>query len=216
MLSFRSASFRPGLGALLGCCALLVAAPAQAQNRPGLWEYTVETRSAQQEQARAAFEKKLRSLPAAQRKELQAKVQQAGGAGTRTDKRRMCLTPADARRLYLQLPPAFEARCKPASITRTGERSLKATLACTGEPKTSGEGEYSFSGDTGVSGSTTLRVSPVKAKGKAPAQPADTVTVKLKGEWKGADCGAVKPLPATPAQAAPAPAKPATTAPKKP
>lgn len=165
-----------------GC--VLTTGLAQAQGKPGQWMLTVETHTPQTMQAEAEFKKRLQSMTAEQRKRLLGNMEKAGArAGApETANFPICRTASDARRLALYLPAAFEQRCQPKSVTRSGERSVKAVLSCTGTPKTSGEGEYNFPSDTTMDGRTTLRIE--QGKGKRP----ETVRVEFKGEWQAAAC----------------------------
>jgi hypothetical protein len=62
---------------------------------------------------------------------------------------------------------------------------MKISFTCT-NPRTSGEGEVSFQGDTGY------RMK-MKMMSEASGTP-ETMTMDAAAKWLGADCGSVKPM----------------------
>jgi hypothetical protein len=170
----------------------LGAANAFAQStKPGLWE--IQTRmggNPQMDQARAQMQQQIASMPAAERKMMEDMMAQQGlNMGVGKDggvSVKVCITPEMAARQ--EMPNQTEGDCKTQLGARTGN-TMKMSFVCT-NPPSSGEGTYTFRGDTGYD--MAMRV-----KTTNEGKPMD-VTMDGTGRWLSADCGKVRPVPTTP------------------
>ncbi len=171
---------------------LLGAASAFAQStKPGLWE--IQTKlggNPQMEQQMAQMQQQMANLPPAQRKMMQDMMAQQGlnlnvgqGGGMSV---KVCITPEMAARQ--EMPRQTEGDCKTQLGART-DNTMKVSFTCT-NPPSSGEGTYTFRGDTGYD--MAMRVKTVN-EGKPM-----NITMNGTGRWLGADCGNVRPMPMTP------------------
>jgi hypothetical protein len=171
---------------------LLSAASAFAQStKPGLWE--IQTRvggNPQMDQAMAQMQQQMASMPPAQRKMMEDMLAQQGvnlgmskGGGMSV---KVCITPEMAARQ--ELPTQTEGDCKIQLGARTGN-TMKMSFTCT-NPPSSGEGTYTFRGDTGYD--MAMRV-----KTTHEGKPMN-VTMDGTGRWLSADCGKVRPVPMVP------------------
>ena len=178
------------------CTSLLlgVASSALAQStKPGLWE--IETRmggNPQMDQAMAQMQQQMANMPPAQRKMMEDMMAQQGvnlgvgkGGGMTV---KMCITPEMAARQ--EMPNPSDGDCKTQIGPRTGD-TMKMSFVCT-DPPSSGEGTYTFRGDTGYD--MKMRV-----KTRHDGKPMNT-TMEGKGRWLGADCGKVRPVALPPGQ----------------
>ena len=179
----------------LVCSSLLLllgATGALAQfTKPGLWE--IQTRmggNPQMDQARAQMQQQMANMPPAQRKMMEDMLAQQGlNVGVDKDGGmavKVCITPEMAARQAL--PTQTEGDCKTQLGARTGN-TMKMSFVCT-NPPSSGEGAYTFRGDTGYD--MAMRVKTVN-EGKPM-----NVTMDGTGRWLSADCGQVRPVPMTP------------------
>jgi hypothetical protein len=108
-------------------------------------------------------------------------VQLGAGAdgGLRTQ---MCITREMAARN--EVPVQQQGDCTHKRAPAPGN-SMKISFTCT-NPRTTGEGEVSFQGDTGY------RMK-MKLMSEASGTP-ETYTMDAAARWLGADCGNVRPL----------------------
>lgn len=155
--------------------------------RPGLWEhsFTMKSESGRIEAAMAEMQRQLEGLPPAQRKMMEdmmaaqgVKMGQ-GGAGMTVQ---VCITPEMAARQ--EVPVQTEGDCTSKIDSRTGN-TMKVSFSCT-NPPSSGQGTYTFRGDTGYDMDMTVR----SQQGNKPT----TMNLKGKGRFLAASCGNVKPL----------------------
>jgi hypothetical protein len=188
--SIRESIMHPhlrGLAALLAGGAL--ALPALAQNmKAGLWEVSnrIGSPDGRLQAAMARMQQQMAQLDPAQRKTLQQMMAKQGvelddpaGGAIRA---RMCVTPEMAARN--DLPVQQQGSCTHTRSPLRGD-TMKIAFTCS-EPRASGEGELSFSGDTAYR---------VRMKVTSAARGQDeTITMDGSGKWLGADCGAVKPF----------------------
>ena len=174
---------------LLALTALAaIAGPASAQlgkMQPGLWEQTMTMKSAsgQMEAQMAQMQQQMANMPPEQRKmveDMMAK-QGVGMAAGRSPTIKMCISPEQAERA--ELPPQ-DGNCKQEMVERSGS-TMRYRFSCTGNPPTSGEGEYTLSSPTTYSGRTTVLT---QVQGKP-----EKMEMTQTGRWLGADCGAIKP-----------------------
>jgi hypothetical protein len=171
--------------------ALLFAASAHAQSiKPGLWEMNQKVGgSAQMDQSMAQMQQQMANMPPTQRKQMEDMLAKqgmsmptpgAGGGGGMVMK--VCITPEMAAKQ--DMPMQNEGDCT-STVTSRSASALKMSFVCKNPPST-GEGTYTFSGDTAY---TMKMVMNTTHKGKP-----QTVTMDGQGKWVAAACGAVKPL----------------------
>ena len=178
----------PLVTALLFAIAASAAAPALAQKvAPGLWEYqmTIKSGGARMDSAMAQMQQQLAAMPPDQRKMMEDMMarQGMGMAAGKPTSVRVCITPEQAARDEM---PQHDGRCKQTSKERSG-RVMRFKFACTGEPASSGEGEYTLISDKEHKGHMTVNTT---VKG----QP-ERMEMEQAGKWISADCGAIKPRP---------------------
>lgn len=172
----------------LAALALLLSGAALAQTtRPGLWE--IENKvggSPEIDRAMAEMQKQMAGMPPAQRKMMEdmlaaqgVKMSPGAGGGVAVQ---VCITPEMAARQ--QLPAQTEGDCTSKMGARSGN-TAKFSFTCA-NPPSSGEGAYSFRGDTGYD--MDMRITS-QQNGKPV-----TTTIKGSGRWLAADCGSVKPV----------------------
>lgn len=102
---------------------------------------------------------------------------------------KICITPEMAARN--DLPTQTEGDCTTTVTSRSGN-TMKMKFVCT-QPPSSGEGTYTFTGDTAY----TMKIA---MRGQHQGKP-QNMTMEGQGKWLSADCGAIKPM------AVPAPRK---------
>lgn len=171
---------------LLG--STFVAATAQAQSiKPGLWEMTQKVGgSAQMDQAMAQMQQQMASMSPAQRKQMEDMLAKQGmamptqGAGGGMAMK-VCITPEMAAKQ--DMPMQGEGDCT-STVTSRSASALKMNFVCK-KPPSSGEGTYTFSGDSAY---TVKMVMNTTHQGKP-----QTVTMDGQGKWLSASCGTVKP-----------------------
>ena len=95
---------------------------------------------------------------------------------------KVCITPEMAAKQ--DMPVQTEGECT-TTITSRSANTLKMNFVCK-NPPSSGEGTYTFSGDTAY----TMKM---LMKGTKQGKPVST-TLDGQGTWLSASCGAVKPL----------------------
>jgi hypothetical protein len=169
--------------------AALSLQPAAAQNmKPGLWEVNTKMGgSAELEKAMATMQQQLASMPADQRKmmeDMMAKqgVNLGGAASGGGINVKMCVTREMAARNHM--PVQTQGQCT-TTQTPVLKGSMKYTFTCK-NPPSSGEGEVSFTSDTGYS-------MKLRATSSVHGQP-QQFDMTAVGRWMGADCGSIKPL----------------------
>ena len=176
-------AFKNGALALAG----LLAFCAHAQvTKPGLWESTTKVGgSPEMERAMMDMQKQIASMPAEQRKQMEAMMAKQGasmpGAGGAITSK-LCITKEMAEQS--QLPVQTQGDCTSTTTEKT-RTSLKFKYVCT-NPPSSGEGQYTFANDTTYTMNMLLK-SPDKSK-------MQSITMDGSGKWLGSDCGTVKPI----------------------
>lgn len=171
----------------------LVVLGASAQStRPGLWEVNSKMGgNPEMEAAMAQMQQQLAAMPPEQRKMMQdmmAKqgVSMAPGAGGAMVVK-VCITPEMAAKQ--QMPTQTEGECT-TTVTSRSASAMKLNFVCK-NPPSSGEGTYTFSGDTAY---TMKMVMKSMQDGKP-----HNMTIDGQGKWLSQDCGNIKPIqvPAT-------------------
>lgn len=150
---------------------------------PGLWEHTfsVKSRSGQMEDAMARMQQQLAKMPAEQRQRMQAMMAAEGTTlGPKGNTSRVCLSKERAARADMLL----QDDCTQKTLSRSGS-TIKFKFTCSGPPASSGEGEYTLSGDKAYRGHSVMNTT---MQGKP-----DRIEMQQSGQWISADCGAIKP-----------------------
>lgn len=173
--------------ALLFSAFFIPAAHAQSI-KPGLWEMNQKMGgSPQMDQAMAQMQQQMAGMPPAQRKQMEEMLARQGmsmptaGAGGGMAMK-VCITPEMAAKQ--DMPMQSDGDCT-STVTSRSATALKMNFTCK-KPPSSGEGTYTFSGDTAY---TMKMVMNTTHQGKA-----QTTTIDGQGRWLSANCGAVKPL----------------------
>jgi hypothetical protein len=173
------------LSCLLALSVLACAASAQSI-RPGLWEIEHTTSgNSEVDQAMAQMRQQLANMPPEQRKMMEQMmaaqgVKVAPGSGGMAVQ--VCITPEMAARQ--ELPVQTQGSCTHKIDSRSGN-TMKISYSCT-NPPSSGQGTYTFRGDTGYDMDMTVHTQDRNRP--------TTMNLKGKGRWLAADCGNVKPL----------------------
>lgn len=172
---------------LLSGVALSLTAHAQSI-KPGLWEMNQKMGgNAEMDQAMAQMQKQMAGMSAAQRKQMEDMLAKQGmsmptaGAGGGMALK-VCVTPEMAAKQ--EMPMQNEGDCT-TRITSRSASALKMSFVCK-NPPSSGEGTYTFSGDTAY---TMKMVMNSTLQGKP-----QTTTLDGQGKWIAASCGSVKPV----------------------
>ena len=170
---------------LAATLVLLGMGAAHAQKlRPGLWENSFTIKGGEAEAGMARMQQELARLPPEQRAQVEAMMAQrgvgAGGPGAGMSVK-FCLTPEQAARDEI---PQQEGRCKQTSTQRSGN-TMRFKFACEGEPRVSGEGEYTLVSDKELIGNSVVNT----VRRGQPAR----MEVQTKARWLAADCGDIKP-----------------------
>lgn len=166
----------------------LAAATAQAQSiKPGLWEMSQKMGGhAQMDEARAQMQQQMAGMSPAQRKQMEDMLARQGmgmpaqgpGGGMTM---KLCITPEMAAKQ--DMPMQGDGECT-STVTSRSANTLKMNFVCK-KPPSSGEGTYTFSGDTAY---TMKMVMNTTHQGKP-----HTTTMDGQGKWLATDCGKVKP-----------------------
>lgn len=173
---------KPATLLLIGLLATTTGALAQQRPAPGLWENSMTMKSGPGAEAMKQMQDQLASMPAAQRKQMEAMLSQRGmsaGPGQVTVK--VCITPEQAARDEM---PQSDSKCKQTRNERSGN-TLRFAFTC--ENGSSGEGEYTFANPKAHSGKLI-----VNSVHNGKTQRSEMLHT---GRWLGADCGAVKSRP---------------------
>jgi hypothetical protein len=176
---------------------LAALAPAHAQQlqlRAGLWEnsFTLKTSDGRAEAALKEMQAQMAQLPPEQRKMMEAMMARQGvGLGAQGNSVRICMTQADVER---SAPPATEGDCQ-QKATRSGN-IWQITFQCSGPPPSSGEGRLSLLTPASYAGDFKIRT----VEDGRPQE----VQMTQRGQWLGADCGAIRPVGQTGQTARPA------------
>lgn len=175
--------------ALAGLALLLGSGAAWAQStKPGLWEIQHKMGgNPEMDKAMAEMQKQLAAMPPEQRKMMQDMMAKQGGAMPTMGAgggmaMKICITPEMAARN--DMPKQTEGDCTTTVTSRSGN-TMKMKFVCT-NPPSSGEGTYTFTGDTAYSMKMAMT-------GQHQGKP-QNMTMEGQGKWLAADCGNVKPM----------------------
>lgn len=175
------------LSMLLGTLVFSAAALAQS-TKPGLWEINQKMGgNPEMDQAMAQMQQQMAGMSPAEKKMMQDMLARQGvsmpaaGAGGGMAMK-VCITPEMAAKQ--DMPVQTEGDCT-TTITSRSANTLKMNFVCK-NPPSSGEGTYTFSGDTAYTMKMLMKTT---HQGK----PVST-TLDGQGKWLSASCGTVKPL----------------------
>jgi len=189
MSSFTTGAAMSRTATVMLSSAIFLAATAHAQSiKPGLWEMHQKMGgNPQMEQAMAQMQQQMASMPPAQRKQMEDMLAKqgmsmptAGAGGAMAVK--VCITPEMAAKQ--DMPMQGDGDCT-STVTSRSAAALKMNFVCK-KPPSSGEGTYTFTGDTAYTMKMVLNTT---HQGKP-----QTTTIDGQGKWLSANCGAVKPL----------------------
>jgi hypothetical protein len=162
---------------------------AQSNTKPGLWEITSKMSSPTNPQMAKQMEeaqKMMASMPPAQRKQMEEMMAKQGismspAAGGATAMK-LCITPEMASR-----PPVEERQGCTYKFSQSGA-THNFSFQCT-NPQGDGEGQIVFANADNYTGK--MRFNSIE-RGKK-----ESMDLQTTGKFLGANCGAIKPLPAT-------------------
>lgn len=165
--------------------ALALGAQAQV-TKPGLWEVNSKLGgSAEMDKAMAQMQQQMASMPPEQRKHMEAMLAKQGMSVTANPggvSSKMCLTKDMVDRG--QIPMQNQGDCTSTTSNKTSS-GMAFKFSCA-SPPSSGEGQYTFMGDSAYT---------MKMKINTPQQGKPVITtLDSSGKWLGADCGTIKPL----------------------
>ncbi len=172
------------------CITILAMAAlgAHAQStRPGLWEMNSKMGgNPELDAAMAQMQQQMAAMPPEQRKMMQDMMAKQGvniapGAGGGMSVK-VCITPEMAARQ--EMPTQTEGECT-TTITSRSASSMKMNFVCKNPPST-GEGTYTFSGDTAY----TMKMVMQSTRNGKP----ETMTIDGQGKWLSKDCGSIQPI----------------------
>jgi hypothetical protein len=176
-----------------GIALLLLATAAAAQKpAPGLWEHQMTMKGGaggEMDAAMARMKEEMARMPPEQRKAMEDMMKQRGmsiapaAGGGQQMTARVCLTPEMVAKDEM---PQQGGNCKQTKSQRSGN-TVRFAFACTGDPASAGEGEFTFMGDKQHRGRTVVTTTP---KGGKP----ERMEMEMQGRWLGADCGDHKPF----------------------
>jgi hypothetical protein len=164
----------------------LVAGGAHAQRlAPGLWEQSM-TMGGAAAGPMAQMQKEMAKMSPEQRKQMEAMMASQGmgvgmGAGQPLTVK-MCLTAEQVARDEM---PQQDKNCRQTSTQRSGN-TVRFKFVCEGEPRISGEGEFTSTGNKAHSGRMVMDT---QRGGKT-----ERTEMQMAGRWLGADCGTIKPV----------------------
>lgn len=168
-----------------------LAAQAQTQVLPGLWEQTMTTKTdnAQMNAAMAQMQERLAAMPPEQRKAMEQMMASHGvGAASAPQAMRVCLTREQVE--HELVPDGDNGRCTRKNVERSGN-TTKFSFVCEGRAQVSGQGVYTVVGPKSFTVATDADMT---VQGKPSHIHAD-----LAGRFVSSDCGDVKPMQPPPA-----------------
>ena len=172
---------------LLSALSCIGAVHAQS-TKPGLWDITQKMGgNAEMDQAMAQMQQQMAGMSAAEKKMMQDMLAKQGMSMPTTGAcggmaMKVCITPEMAAKQ--DMPVQADGECT-TTITSRSANTLKMNFVCK-KPPSSGEGTYTFSGDTAY----TMKM---QMKSMHQGKPVNT-TLDGQGKWLSASCGSVKPM----------------------
>lgn len=172
--------------AALACGALALPAAAQSM-KPGLWEVTnnISSPDGKLQSAMNELHQAMAAMDPEQRKRMEEMMAkqgvQFGGVAGGGMLAKMCITPEMSKRS--ELPMQQQGECTHTRSKATAGK-MTFTFSCK-NPRSSGEGEVTFAGDTAYK---------MKMKVLSGGEQADVILMDASGKWQGADCGNIKPF----------------------
>lgn len=171
--------------------AAITAVPCAAQTmRPGLWQVNnkITSQNSQLAQQMSAMQKQIASMPPEQRKMMEEMMSKQAGVTLPTMKDggmivKVCVTKEMVAQN--QLPIQQTGNCTHERSPMVG-RQMKMSYQCS-NPASSGHGTAHFISDTAYAMDMNMTND---MNGKK-----ETTSMSARGEWLGADCGNIKPMP---------------------
>lgn len=157
---------------------------ANMNMKPGLWEhsFTIKSDSGQVEKGLADMKKSLEKMPPEQRKMMEEMMAKQGmGLSAKGTAVKVCISKEQAEKL--DIPQNQDSNCKQEVLSRT-QNSIKMKFTCTGDPSSSGEGEFTLKSPTAYVGKAVVNTD---SKGKK-----DRLNMDQNGKWLSADCGNIQ------------------------
>ncbi|HMN92133.1 MAG TPA: DUF3617 domain-containing protein [Hydrogenophaga sp.] len=156
--------------------------------RPGLWEVSQRVSgNPEMDAAMARMRQQMAAMPPEQRKMMEdmmarqgVSVPKSGASGDMSV--RVCISPEMASRQ--EMPQQTEGDCT-TRVTSRSSQSMKVRFECK-NPPSSGEGTYTFQGDTGYTMQMAMKT---VRNGKT-----ETMNLDGQGKWLAADCGNIRPV----------------------
>ncbi len=143
---------------------------------------TLQGSNAQNAKALQEVQQQMAALPPEQRKMMEQMMARQGvSLDAKANTVRVCISPEQARRGEL---PQDDGDCKHQVVKRSG-KTLHYTFSCSGEDRSSGEGEYTLISDKAYRGKGVIDT---VIDGKR-----ERMSISQSGKWVGADCGSIKP-----------------------
>jgi len=156
--------------------------------KPGLWEISNRVSgNPEMDAAMTQMQQQMAAMPPEQRKMMEEMMARQGvsmpkaGAGGGMSMR-ICISPEMAARQ--EMPQQTEGDCT-TSVTSRSSNSMKVRFECK-NPPSSGEGTYTFQGDTGY----TMQMAMKTVRNGKP----ESMNLDGQGKWLAADCGNIKPV----------------------
>lgn len=156
--------------------------------RPGLWEVSHRVSgNPEMDAAMTQMRQQMAAMPPEQRKMMEDMMARQGvslpksGAGGGMSMR-ICISPEMAARQ--EMPQQTEGDCT-TRVTSRSSNSMKVRFECK-NPPSSGEGTYTFQGDTGYTMQMAMKT---VRDGKT-----ESMNLDGKGKWLATDCGNIRPV----------------------
>jgi hypothetical protein len=171
----------------IGTLALVGVTASAQSTKPGLWEIGHRmSGNAQVDQAMAQMQQQMATMPPDQRKMMEEMMARQGMAMPKTAgggmTMQVCISPEMAARQ--DMPQPSDGDCTTKVTSRSG-KSMSMRFECK-NPASSGEGTYTFQGDTGYTLKMTVKT---VQNGKT-----ETVQMDGQGKWLAASCGNIRPV----------------------
>ena len=170
----------------LATSSLISSVSAMESMKPGLWEhsFTIKSQSGQVEKGLADMKKSMAKMPPEQRKMMEEMMAKQGmGVSDKGTSVKVCISKEQAEKL--DIPQSQDSNCKQEILSRTS-KNIKIKFTCTGNPSSTGEGEFTLINPGAYVGKAVVNTD---SNGKK-----DRLDMDQKGKWLAADCGAIQPI----------------------